>query len=178
MPIILLTIANSDGVHVITKYFKEIRFLKEPKKALVKTMETLHLPIFLTSITTIGAFSTMAFSPLEPLVGYGICISLGIVWAWVLSSVTLPALIILQKWDVESKGLRTVSPFEALIDRLSNTVLKYPKNKESGEPDYDRNPTMTVKMNYWDGKFNLELFDMKGITREKSLLDNDCSRCW
>ena len=128
MPIILLTIANSDGVHVITKYFKEIRFLKEPKKALVKTMETLHLPIFLTSITTIGAFSTMAFSPLEPLVGYGICISLGIVWAWVLSSVTLPALIILQKWDVESKGLRTVSLFEVLIDRLSNTVLKYPKN--------------------------------------------------
>ena len=127
MPIILLTIANSDGVHVITKFFKELRILKEPKKALSKTMETLHLPIFLTSITTICAFLTMVFSPLEPLIGYGICISFGIVWAWILSSITLPALIILQDWDLESKGLKTVSLFQILINHLSKIVLKNPK---------------------------------------------------
>ena len=28
MPIILLTIANSDGVHVMTKFFRELRFQK------------------------------------------------------------------------------------------------------------------------------------------------------
>ena len=85
MPIILLTIANSDGVHVMTKFFRELRSQKNVHSAIASGMDALLVPIFLTSITTIAAFLTMSSSPLEPLVGYGICISVGIGWAWLLS---------------------------------------------------------------------------------------------
>ena len=36
MPIILLTIANSDGVHVVSKFFKELRIKKDTKSDLFK----------------------------------------------------------------------------------------------------------------------------------------------
>ena len=52
MPIILLTIANSDGVHIISRFFKELRILKTTEKAVHSTMENLFKPISLTSITT------------------------------------------------------------------------------------------------------------------------------
>ena len=127
MPIILLTIANSDGVHVMTKYFKEFRLLKDKRKAVASTMDSLLIPIFLTSITTVAAFSAMTTSPLEPLIGYGITISAGILCAWILSSTLLPSLIILKKWNPNSKAVVTKSTFEKIIDKLGKVVLTHPK---------------------------------------------------
>ena len=127
MPIILLTIANSDGVHVVTKFFREMRLKGDVRNALITTMDSLLVPIFLTSITTVAAFLTMIFAPLEPMIGYGISISVGIIWAWLLSSLMLPAVISLKKWDLESKAISEPSAFEKIIDRLGQVVLTHPK---------------------------------------------------
>jgi len=90
-------------------------------------MDALLVPIFLTSITTIAAFLTMTSSPLEPLVGYGICISIGIAWAWLLSSLFLPAVINLKQWDSSSKAIIHPSIFEKFIKKLAVIVVQYPK---------------------------------------------------
>ena len=127
MPIILLTIANSDGVHVMTKFFKEFREYKDTKKAVASTMDSLLIPIFLTSITTVAAFSAMTTSPLEPLVGYGFTIGTGILWAWILSSTLLPSLICLKQWNPNSKAVVTKSAFERTIEKLGKVVLTHPK---------------------------------------------------
>ena len=126
MPIILLTIANSDGVHVITKFFREFRRLKNVKIAIEYTMESLLIPIFLTSITTIAAFLTMISSPLEPLIGYGICMSVGIAWAWILSSLTLPAMINIVPWDSRSYSIAKPSILENLASFFSTIVTRFP----------------------------------------------------
>ena len=60
-------------------------------------------------------------------------------------------------WFGKSKMNRQVA------EALFNPLLKYPKKKDdSGESDYDRNPTLNIKLPYWNEKFNCELFDMKG----------------
>ena len=127
MPIILLTIANSDGVHVVTKFFREFRKLRDVNTAIESSMDALLLPIFLTSITTIAAFLTMVSSPLEPLIGYGVSISVGIAWAWLMSSLMLPAVISTKKWDPNSKAIALASIFEKLVGKIANIVTHYPK---------------------------------------------------
>ena len=127
MPIILLTIANSDGVHVVSKFFRELRAKHEVRLALGSTMDSLLVPIFLTSVTTIAAFATMTLSPLEPLFGYGITIGIGIAWAWFLSSLMLPAVISLKKWNLKSKAITELSIFEKVINKLGKIVLTHPK---------------------------------------------------
>tara|TARA_B100000530_G_scaffold146892_1_gene92061 strand:+ start:1445 stop:3754 length:2310 start_codon:yes stop_codon:yes gene_type:complete len=127
MPIILLTIANSDGVHVVTKFFREFRKLRDVNTAIESSMDALLLPIFLTSITTIAAFLTMVSSPLEPLIGYGVSISVGIAWAWLMSSLMLPAVISTKKWDPNSKAIALASIFEKLVGKIANIVTRYPK---------------------------------------------------
>ena len=39
-------------------------------------------------------------------------------------------------------------------------MLKYPKDKESGEYDKDRAPTLRVKIPFWEGEFKFEIYDM------------------
>ena len=127
MPIILLTIANSDGVHIVSKFFREMRSKKDTRSAVAATMDSLLVPIFVTSITTISAFLIMTTSPIQPLIGYGISISIGITWAWFLSSLLLPAVISIKKWNPELTAFTKPSIFEKLVDKLGLAVLNHPK---------------------------------------------------
>lgn len=47
-----------------------------------------------------------------------------------------------------------------VVDALFTPMLRYPKNKETMEPDYTRSPTLKVKIPYWEDKFNTEIYDM------------------
>ena len=128
MPIILLTIANSDGVHFITKFFKEIRIRKDTVKALEVTMDSLLVPIFLTSITTIAAFLSLSLAPIEQMMGYGVCISAGIGYAFFLSSTFLPAAIRIKKWNMNSKAISRASMFENMISYFGRLVTSNPRS--------------------------------------------------
>ena len=127
MPIILLTIANSYGVHVITKFFRKMRTNKDARLAVEASLNSLILPIFLTAITTIAAFLCMVFAPLEPLIGYGFSISMGIVWAWVLTTLFLPSVLVLKKWNPESSAVSHPSHFERFIVAFGDKVISHPK---------------------------------------------------
>ena len=47
-----------------------------------------------------------------------------------------------------------------VIDALFTPVLRYPKDKNTGEFDYSRAPTLRVKIPYWEGVFkNVEIYN-------------------
>ena len=127
MPILLLTIANSDGVHIISSFFKELRHSKNKIKALSNTCNNLSLPIILTSITTMLAFLSLLFSPIEGMNGYGITIAFGIFWACFLSLTFLPAIISLIKWNPNSKSIQKQSLIELYINKFAVFVRRNPK---------------------------------------------------
>ena len=49
-----------------------------------------------------------------------------------------------------------------VVDALFSPMLKYPKG-EDGEPDTSRAPTLKVKIPFYDGKFNVELYNMDSV---------------
>ena len=127
MPIVLLTIANSYGVHILSRFFKELRKIKETQKSIIATMDNLFLPIFLTGITTAAAFLMLIFSPVGSMIGYGYTIAFGIMWGWLLSNTLLPSLILLSKWDINSKAISQPGYIEKLMDTFGKVVSKNPK---------------------------------------------------
>ena len=127
MPIILLTIANSDGVHVVTKFFKEMRGSGNTKKSIAKSIDTLFAPIFLTSITTIAAFLALYFAPINQLMGYGICLSAGILYAFILSLTFLPAALSIKKWNLNSNAISQNGHLENIIAKFGKLVISKPK---------------------------------------------------
>ena len=48
-----------------------------------------------------------------------------------------------------------------VIDALFTPMLRYPKDKETGEYDTTRTPSLRVKLPYWEGKFNLEIYNVE-----------------
>ena len=46
-----------------------------------------------------------------------------------------------------------------VVDALWSPMVKYPKDQESGEFDYSRQPQVRVKVPFWDGEFNVEIYD-------------------
>ena len=59
---------------------------------------------------------------------------------------------------------------QEVVDALWSPMLKYPKDKETSEPDYSRAPTLRVKVPYWEGEFkNVEVYDIN----HKPLFPND-----
>ena len=125
MPIILLTIANSDGVHIVTRFFRELRKSGDVKHSVRATMNALMLPVFLTSITTMAAFVTLISSPIKPMYGYGVTIAFGICWAWFLSVTFLPAILSLKKWKMDSAAVKHRSVLEVVVHWIGGKVLHH-----------------------------------------------------
>ena len=57
-------------------------------------------------------------------------------------------------WFGKSKMSREVA------EAMMYPILKFPKDKNTGEPDENRAATVKLKIPYWDEKFNVELYDM------------------
>ena len=48
-----------------------------------------------------------------------------------------------------------------VVDALWSPMLRYPKDKDTGDFDYSRAPTLRVKLPYWEGNFkNVEVYDV------------------
>ena len=127
MPIILLTIANSDGVHIVSRFFRELRVSKDKKTALQLTMGSLTQPIFLTLVSTSAAFITMIASPLEYMIGYSFGIAFGVMWALFLSCTMLPSLIAMKSWALNSKAIANESLLERFTAYLGKLVTSKPR---------------------------------------------------
>jgi hypothetical protein len=47
-----------------------------------------------------------------------------------------------------------------VVDALFHPMLQYPKDPNTGEPNMERSPTLRIKLDYWDDKFNCDIFDV------------------
>jgi len=56
-----------------------------------------------------------------------------------------------------------------VVDALWTPMVKYPKDQNTGEPDYSRAPTLRVKFPVWEGEWKCELYDME----QKQIFPNE-----
>ena len=55
-------------------------------------------------------------------------------------------------------GKASMNP--AVVDALFTPMLKYPKDKGTGEPDTTREPTLRIKVPYYENTFKVEIYDL------------------
>jgi predicted RND superfamily exporter protein len=92
-PIIILTLAIADSVHVLMTAFHEIRGGRSKHDALVESLRVNTEPVFLTSLTTTIGFLSLNFSDSPPFRDLGNIAAMGVSAAWVFSMAVLPALV-------------------------------------------------------------------------------------
>ncbi len=95
LPTILFVVGMSDVVHILSKYFDELRSGKEKIPALKIAFKEIGLATLLTSVTTAIGFLTLLTSSIEPINDFGIYSAAGVLLAFVLAYTLLPAVLVL-----------------------------------------------------------------------------------
>ncbi len=118
-PIIILTIAVADSIHVLVTIFQELQEGRSKHEAIVESLRINLQPVFLTSATTTIGFLTMNFSDAPPFRDLGNIVAMGVTAAFLYSVLFLPALMaILPLNTAQNKG--TIQK----CNRLADFVIK------------------------------------------------------
>ena len=91
-PVIIMTLAIADAVHIFVIIFREMRRGMKRHEAVVESLRVNFQPVFLTSFTTVIGFMSLNFSDAPPFHDLGNMSAIGVIAAWILSITFLPAL--------------------------------------------------------------------------------------
>lgn len=93
-PIIILTLAVAESVHVIHNFQHEMRLGRDKRSAMIEAFRINFGAITLTSITNAVGFLSLNFADSPPFRDLGNIVSLGVVTTWFYALIFLPALLV------------------------------------------------------------------------------------
>ncbi|MGB1580287.1 MAG: efflux RND transporter permease subunit, partial [Nevskiales bacterium] len=95
IPVIILTLAVADSLHILITYFQRLTSGEEAAVALRESLRINAEPVWLTSVTTIMGFLVMNASDSPPFQVMGNLVALGVFIAWLAVNTLLPAIMVL-----------------------------------------------------------------------------------
>lgn len=95
LPSVMFVVSMSDVIHLVSRYLDALREVNVPYKAIQIAVTEVGLATFLTSITTAIGFFSLVFVRVEPIQVFGIVMGIGVMIAFFLTFLVLPALFYL-----------------------------------------------------------------------------------
>ena len=92
-PVIILTLAIADSIHILISMRTAMREGLEKRAAIIEAIRINFLPVAVTSITTMIGFLALNLSDSPPFRDLGTITAVGIFAAWIFSITVLPALL-------------------------------------------------------------------------------------
>ena len=125
-PTIILTLAVADCVHILVNFIHAMRNGTAKYPALVESLRINLQPVFLTSITTAIGFLSMNFGDVPPFRDMGNLVALGVMLAFVLAVVFLPAFIAIMPIRVrqrQTQGDKAMTAFAEWVIKRRQMLL-------------------------------------------------------
>jgi predicted RND superfamily exporter protein len=95
IPIFLMPIAILDSIHIVSEFFDRYPVHRERVKTLRGVYAEVMMPITYTSLMTAVAFGSLAIAPIPPVQVFGLFVAIGVVIAWLLTLIFIPAFIMM-----------------------------------------------------------------------------------
>lgn len=122
-PIIILTLAVADCIHLLSYYVMGLRKGMDKEEALISSLDVNAKPIFLTSLTTAIGFLSMQSSESPPFRELGLVAAIGVFIAYAFTLTLMPQLIL---WFTR-KAPAIDTERTAKFSRLADFTLRHPK---------------------------------------------------
>ncbi|MDX1570814.1 MAG: MMPL family transporter [Xanthomonadales bacterium] len=97
IPIFLMPIAVVDSIHIMSEFADTYRPGSDRRTVIVEVVDNLFKPMLFTSITSAVGFLSLALTPIPPVQVFGVFVAVGIILAFVLTIVFIPAYIVRMK---------------------------------------------------------------------------------
>ncbi len=118
-PVMIMTLAIADCIHILMSYFDGIAKGRHKQAAMVESIRINFQPILLTSVTTALGFLTLNFSDSPPFHGLGNIVCMGVLTAFLLAIIYLPALMMV----LPSKKISAAYGDDKYMRKLSSFVI-------------------------------------------------------
>ncbi len=125
-PIIIMTLAVADCVHILSTWMHEMRQGKDKKEAMRESLRINFKPVFLTSITTAIGFLSLNTSDAPPFRDLGNVAAMGVMAAFFFSIFLLPSLATILPSFVKArktKTLKIMSSFAEWVIKSKQALL-------------------------------------------------------
>jgi predicted RND superfamily exporter protein len=125
-PTVIMTMAVADCVHILVTFLFNMRSGMEKSKAMQESIRINFQPVLITSVTTAVGFLTMNFSEVPPFRDLGNTVAMGVIAAFFLSTILLPALVMVLPIRVKQHDNRAHKHIDALalfVIRNSTKIL-------------------------------------------------------
>jgi uncharacterized protein len=119
-PVIIMTLAIADSVHILSTMFGEMRRGLDKQAAILESLRINIKPVFVTSLTTAIGFLSMNSSDVPPFRELGNVVALGVLSAFVFSVVLLPAIIAVLPMRIKTVGKNKETWRERFADFVIN----------------------------------------------------------
>jgi len=93
IPIFIMPIAVLDSIHILSEFFDRYPEIRDRRKAIREVVQTLFRPMLFTSLTSAAGFASLALTPIPPVQVFGVFVAFGILLAWILTIVFIPAYV-------------------------------------------------------------------------------------
>ncbi|MCK5882039.1 MAG: MMPL family transporter, partial [Sinobacterium sp.] len=124
-PTIIMTLAIADSIHILVGMLNHLRTGASKNDAIIETLRLNFVPVTLTSLTTIIGFLTLNFSDAPPYWHLGNITAMGIIAAWILSLIMLPALLAI--FPMKAKQTQQKDWASNQLEALADWVIKQRK---------------------------------------------------
>jgi predicted RND superfamily exporter protein len=125
-PTVIMTMAVADCVHILVTFLFNMRSGMAKSESMQESIRINFQPIFITSVTTVIGFLTMNFSEVPPFRDLGNTVAMGVVAAFFLSTILLPALVMVLPVRVKQHDNHAHKHMDALalfVIRNSSKIL-------------------------------------------------------
>ena len=95
IPIFLMPIAVVDSIHILSEFFDSHPANGDRRKTIERVMGQLFAPMLYTSLTSAAGFASLILTPIPPVRVFGLFVAIGILLAWLLTILFIPAYIML-----------------------------------------------------------------------------------
>ncbi len=118
-PIVVITVGIADSVHILVTFFHAMNDGKSKQEAINEALQVNHVPILITSVTTMIGFLSMNFNDSPPFRDMGNVVAIGVIAAYIYSVFSLPALLSILPFNTKRQRVYRFK----LIDLLSEFVV-------------------------------------------------------
>jgi predicted RND superfamily exporter protein len=174
LPSVMFVVSMSDTIHLVSRYLDALRTEESTLDAIKMAVREVGMATLLTSITTSIGFFSLVFVRVEPIQVFGVVMGIGVLIAFILTFVTLPALFYffpgpkyvrkkkqdhfwrkrLEKWFIiVLKRKRLILGISAAIVAISVYGLLQIKTNNLLMDDLDKSDPLKQDFNYLDAHY-------------------------
>jgi len=131
--IFLMPIAVVDSVHLLSEFSDRYHKDTTPQAAMQEVLDHLFTPMLYTSLTSAAGFAALALTPIPPVQVFGLFIAFGVMLAFLLTIIFIPAYVVSLSPQRLSKLAETTphddnhGPLTSSLKALGRGSLAWPK---------------------------------------------------